>query len=207
MHTQTDNEKELLILIAKGDEAAFARLVKKYWKHIYSQALSYLKSTQAAEEITQDVFMRLWNARHQLPAVEKVDSYLYIVCRNCVLNALRKRLRSPENTVAPDMAEELLQPDKQLEYREYYEKFLRLIELLPDKRKQVFKMSRLEGRSHEEIASSLGIHKDTVAQYIVKAVNFLRTRLPENTDALFLALLLGVSMDRLSVEVIGLLPG
>lgn len=192
MHTYIDNERARLLRIAAGDEQAFSQLVRQYWKNIYSQALSYIKSPVLAEELTQDVFMRLWRSRDQLPAVEKLENYLYIICRNCVLNELRRSLRSPETSVAPDLIEDLLQPDKQLEYREYYRQFLQLIELLPDKRRQVFKMSRLEGKSHEEIAASLGIHKDTVAQYIVKAVNFLRIHLAGKIhDILLLTLLLG----------------
>ncbi|MET6996629.1 RNA polymerase sigma factor [Chitinophaga defluvii] len=186
-------EKDLLLLIAHGDELAFAKIVQKYWRNIYSHALTYLKSALMAEEITQDVFIRLWNARSALPEVRKFDDYLFIIARNCIISGVRKKLKTPAAQLETDTEEKLLLPDQQLEYKEHYQLLLNGIELLPDKRKQVFKMSRLDGLTHEEIARELNIHKDTVAQYIVKAVNFLRTYLRShiNNPILIIVLLAG----------------
>lgn len=81
-------------------------------------------------------------------------------------------------------------PDQQIEFKETYQILLKGIELLPEKRREVFKKSRLEGKTHEQIANELGIHKDTVSQYIVKALIFLRTYLYENSDNRVILLLI-----------------
>lgn len=189
------NNPGLIIKLSEGDEEAFAVFVKEYWKNIFGQALSYLKSTQLAEELTQDVFLKVWNARADLPNVTNVEGYLYTICKNAVLNELRKVLRPSFKVPDQEAVEELLRPDRQLEYREYHARLMTLIEQLPDKRRQVFKMSRLEGKTHEEIAMTLGISKDTVAQYIVKAINYLKTELSiQQADLVLISLLLGLSL-------------
>jgi RNA polymerase sigma factor (sigma-70 family) len=175
MVNETDKEEEsvALSLISAGDEAAFTLIVKKYWRNVYSHALTYLKYGPLAEEITQDIFMRMWDHRSKLEGVNSFENYLFILSRNCIVSALRKKLKEP-TPLNENLAEEpLFVPDQQAEYKETYQCLLRGIELLPEKRKLVFKMSRLEGKTHEAIAAELGIHKDTVSQYIVKALVFL----------------------------------
>lgn len=192
MVNETDNEKEsvVLSLISAGDEASFTLIVKKYWRNVYSHALTYLKSGQVAEEVTQDIFMRLWDHRLKLEGVNNFESYLFILSRNYIVSALRKKLQDT-NPIKEDWAEEpILVPDRQTEYKETYQCLLTGIELLPEKRKLVFKMSRLEGKTHEEIAAALGIHKDTVSQYIVKALVFLRTYMKEESGNSILVIII-----------------
>lgn len=82
-----------------------------------------------------------------------------------------------------------MRPDKQLQYKESYNKILQLIEQLPPARKKVFTMSRLEGKSYEEIAALLGISRNGVKDHIVKALNFLRTHFHLNEDKLLILII------------------
>ena len=84
------------------------------------------------------------------------------------------------------LEEALLRPDKQLQYKETYHKIMQLIEKLPPTRKKVFSMSRLDGMSYEEIATSLGISRNGVKDHIVKALNFLRTNFSGNDEMLLI---------------------
>jgi RNA polymerase sigma-70 factor (ECF subfamily) len=166
-------------------------MIRVYWKRIYAQALSWLRSASEAEELTQDVFVRVWASREKLEQVANFDSWLFVIARNTILDGLRKKLNRPDFVAEQDMAEKALRPDEQLESRQHYACLMKGISLLPAKRQQVFRLSRLEGLTHAEIAERLGMHKDTVAQYIVKAAAFLRGYLQEHLgDSLVIYLLL-----------------
>jgi RNA polymerase sigma factor (sigma-70 family) len=187
----TYDEPALLYRVAGGDERAFADLIRVYWKHVYAQALYWLRSAAEAEELTQDVFVRVWAAREKLEQVDRFDSWLFIVARNTILTGLRKKLKRPGFVAEQDVAENALRPDERMESRQHYECLMKGVSLLPEKRQQVFRLSRLEGLTHAQIAERLGMHKDTVAQYIVKAAAFLRGYLQEHLgDSLLVGLLL-----------------
>jgi RNA polymerase sigma-70 factor (ECF subfamily) len=147
---------------------------------LYAHALAYLKSTQRAEEVTQDIFLKIWLHREKLAEVRNLENYLFIVARNQIVNETRRRILELYGQPEEAIASTALTPDLQTEYKESYGLLLRGIELLPEKRRQVFKMSRLEGMSNERIAAELGMHKDTVYQYITKALLFLKVYLSEH---------------------------
>lgn len=160
---------------SKGDQSAFTQLLKIYWNKVYTQALTYLKSAELAQEVTQDVFVKLWSIRQKLVEVDSFSNYLFILSRNAVITVLRKK--KDELLHPPDDVEELvMQPDKQLHFKETYDRILNLIDQLPPVRKKVFRMSRLEGKSYEEIGAELGISRNGVKDHIVKALNFLRSQ-------------------------------
>jgi len=182
----------LLQQVAKGDENAFAGLVRLYWKNIYAHALSWVRSAEEAEELTQDIFLKVWHAREQITRIENFENWLFIISRNTIVSAVRKKLNRPTFIQEQEMEERSLRPDALSESRQHYQVLLNGIGLLPEKRQEVFRMSRLEGLTHEQIAERLGIHKDTVAQYIVKAVAFLKSYLQEHIgDSLVVIILLG----------------
>ena len=189
MDGKVNNIKEL---IAEGDEKAFADLIRLYWKNIYAHALSWMRSAEEAEELTQDIFLKVWHSRGQLAGVENFENWLFIVSRNTIVSAVRKKLSRPSFLQQQEQEENSLRPDLLSENRQHYQVLLNGIGLLPEKRQQVFRMSRLEGLTHEQIAERLGMHKDTVAQYIVKAVAFLKIYLQEHIgDSLLVIILLG----------------
>lgn len=178
--------------MAEGDEKALTGLIRLYWKNVYGHALAWTKSAEEAEELTQDVFLKVWNAREQMGRIDHFENWLFTVSRNAIVSAVRKKLNQPSFLQEQDKGENALRPDLLLENRQHYQVLLDGISLLPEKRRQVFRMSRLEGLTHEQIAAQLGMHKDTVAQYIVKAVAFLKGYLREHIgDSLLLILLLG----------------
>lgn len=183
--TTSDNEKNLLLQIAEGDEKAFTRLFRSYWNKVYTQALTYLKSSHRAQEITQDIFVKIWSSKEKLPAVESFSNYLFILSRNEIISALRRKEK-----IFTDPTDALLQgsliPDQQLQFKETNERVLKAIDQLPPARKIVFKLSRLEGRSYEQIGKELNISRNGVKDHIVKALNFLRTNLCFDEEKLIL---------------------
>jgi RNA polymerase sigma-70 factor (ECF subfamily) len=123
--------------------------------------------------------LKIWAARTDLPTIGNFSAYLFIITRNEVLSLLRKGSR---HTVEPfeSLEEELWLPDKQLQHKEVYAAVLKAIELLPPARQNVFRMSRMDGRSYEEIAAALNISRNGVKDHIVKALVFLRQHLRQH---------------------------
>jgi RNA polymerase sigma-70 factor (family 1) len=178
--TNEQTLREWLVLAGNDDQAAFTRLLRHFWNKVYTQALVYLKSSAAAQEVTQDVFLKVWAKRAGLPQVDNFPGYLFIITRNEIVNALRKKGREP---AAPSegLEENLWIPDQQLQFKESYQLLLSGIEALPPARKNVFKLSRLEGLSYEEIGERLGISRNSVKDHIVRSLVFLRNYLRTHT--------------------------
>jgi RNA polymerase sigma-70 factor (ECF subfamily) len=165
---------ELLHLVQQGDQQAFSQLVDKYWQTIYSHALAYLHSTQSAEELTQDVFVQVWKIRAQLTTIEDFPAYLFIMARNAIISAMRKKIGDRLNHVA-DPPDIISDGDlNHIESKELQQVLMKGIAQLAPRRRQVFEMSRLQGKTHAQIAAELQISKDTVSEYIVLALQFLR---------------------------------
>lgn len=168
-------EKELLIGVAAGNEEAFSRLVNLYRNKVFSHALTFVKSYEEAEEITQDIFVKVWVNRHRLPEVKDFKNYLFILGRNHLVSAIRKKVMdTTTNDNEEDIPGTLLLPDHQVEYKETYRHLINGLEQLPPQQKAVFTLSRMENLSHAEIAERLGISKRTVKFHLVQALNFLR---------------------------------
>lgn len=195
-HIDPMEQQVLLASIAGGDEAAFSRMLRIYGDTVFSQALAYTKSVQTAEEVSQDVFLHVWNKRDKLLEVEHFEAWFFQVTRRQILNYMKKKVSQPLSALLPDLRgvmemEEQLVPDRQMEARDTYQLLLKGIEQLPEKRGLVFRMSRIEGISNLEIAERLQMHPDTVAQYIMKAKVFLQTWLEKHgTDTIVLIVVL-----------------
>lgn len=180
--TSLYDEKALLLSVANSDQKAFTRLVDLYWNKVYGHALAYAKSSPRAQEITQDVFLQVWNKREALKEVRDFKNFLFILGRNQIVSALRKKLDDLSSHDPVETPEDVLLPDQQLEYKQAHNKIMEAIEKLPPTRKTVFKMSRLEGMTYEEIGQKLNISRNTVKEHIILALNFIRTYLHSHGD-------------------------
>lgn len=179
-------EPGLLRQVAGGCEQAFSLLVKEYSAIVYTHALTYLKNTSLAEEVAQDVFMKVWRNRAMLPSIQNFKGYIFVIVKNSVISEFRKKTIAA-NECSDDIALKDPDPADSLEARQLSELLTKAMNKLPPRRQQVFKMSRLEGKTYEEIAHELGISKSSVNQHIVEALLFLRTYL--RNEAAFLLLL------------------
>ncbi|MET7001517.1 RNA polymerase sigma factor [Chitinophaga defluvii] len=172
-----ENEQALLQQVAAGNEAAFTALFDHYWSKVYVHILSFLKNTALSEEVTQDIFLKIWEVRQNLPELNSFKNFLFIITRNRILSELRKKPALPEENDLSILEEQVLVPDRQLRYKEFYTHVMDAIELLPAQKKRVFKMNRVENRSRADIAREMGLTYGTVNQYLVEAISFLKTHL------------------------------
>ncbi|RZS69361.1 RNA polymerase sigma factor [Pseudobacter ginsenosidimutans] len=176
--TQIHNEPELLIRLAQSDEKAYTEIIDHYGSVIYGHCLMYVKDAGLAEEITQDILFSIWKQRAELPSISNFAGYVYRMTRNRSINAFKSKLAATEPP-ADHLKSWLHSPDASIEYKQLSEAIARGVELLPARRQQVFKMSRYEGLSYEEIAQQLNIAKSTVKDHILEALVFLRTYIKE----------------------------
>jgi RNA polymerase sigma-70 factor (family 1) len=187
-----DNERILLLQISEGDERAFRILFNHYWKNIYGVAMAFTKSDTLADELVQDIFLKIWLKREQLATIEKFGNYLFILSRNHIFNELRKKTREKPFT------ESLLNyirdtapcPDDVLYFKQTTELLNNAIGHLPVQQRRVYQLSRENGLSHEAIAVSLRISKNTVKSHIHQALLFIRSYLMKHSTVIIFPLLL-----------------
>lgn len=145
--------------------------------------LSILKSPERAEEITQDVFLKIWNHRATLDQILSFENYLFIVTKNYTISELRKKFTVNEPEVDQTYS---WTPEKQLQFKELSNHLHQIIDRLPPRRKQVFVMSRLENKTHQQIADELKISAGTVNQQLIAALSFIRAELGSHPEFLLL---------------------
>lgn len=187
-----NNEKELLLLVAEGDEKAFRQLFNHYWDKIYSVAFTLTKSSVLSEEIVLDVFLKLWLKRERLASVEKLDAYLFTIAKNHIYNELRKKIAEQPfvECLEQHFVECFAVPDKIMQLKETKLLIDKAVGQLPQQQRTVYEMSRIEGLDYATIAKKLGISRSTVKNHMTKALQFFRHYLHSNTTELFLAVII-----------------
>ncbi|MBS1669714.1 MAG: sigma-70 family RNA polymerase sigma factor [Bacteroidetes bacterium] len=135
-----DEEPSLLQEVANGNQKSFRRLFDYYFNHIYSTALAFTKSETDAEEIAQDVFLKIWVQREKLISVRKFNDYLFIIARNHIFNHLRKKLHEQAFTdhLVNYFKETSHLPEQQLLVKETEKIINDAVNQLPRQQKLVF---------------------------------------------------------------------
>lgn len=187
------NERELLIKVGEGDEKAFASLFYAYHSQIAEYVILLTASTEMAEEIVQDVFVKIWQNKEKLFEVEKFTSYLFILTRNYTLNSIRKNVGDRKRqeaytlSVVSDEASEVI--DDPLSDPEYQNLVERAIAQLPPSQHRVFVLKQ-EGRKTADIAKELGLSAESVKKYqqwaIKSVAEFVRAH--KELSAIFIAI-------------------
>jgi RNA polymerase sigma-70 factor, ECF subfamily len=162
--------------LRKGNVSAFDLIFKKYNQKVYNFCLSLLKKQEDAKEVTQEVFIALWENHEKIEINTSLSSYIYRIARNKIYNIYRKSFYIQaylEYLIVSDKKLESFTEDEIL-YNEL-NRFLNVtIDALPPKRKEVFELSRFEGLTYKEIAKRMKISENTVDVQIRKALGFLR---------------------------------
>ena len=171
-------DNELLNLLAEGKEFAFTEIYNRYWKRLFALAYSYTKDKYAAEEIVQEVFFSLWNRKGTLK-IETLSSYLATAIKFSVFKSVYTRNRQAQiiegiaKTMMADLPEDLV-------HAKFLEEYVNgIVEQLPEKCRQVYKYSRQQGLSAQEIAAEMNIAEKTVEAHLTKALKVLRLNLKE----------------------------
>ncbi|MGN6416484.1 MAG: RNA polymerase sigma factor [Pseudobacter sp.] len=168
----------LLLRIAEGQQDAFAELHGRYWNEVYSLALAFLKNPHQAEDLVQEVFLKLWVKRDQLPSIKDFTPYFMVMVRNEIIDAVRRMARQQKKHAQyiSNLIEYPQQP-LPLSDADTAARIRKALAELTERQLLIFSLSRDEGLSHEAIAERLGISKKTVSNTITQVLNHLRTSL------------------------------
>ncbi len=173
-YDNTAQLRELQLRIANDDEIAFTQLYLHFGKKLIHFAISLIRSNEIAEELVEDVFVRIWANRKQCNEIENIAVYLYVAVKNKALNALSKKtkelviapfdyLDSSVNEFAPD-------PYNLLITTEMTNRMNRAIDALPPRCKMIFKLVREDGLRYKEVAEILNISVNTIDVQMAIAV-------------------------------------
>ncbi len=188
------NEKELLSQVASGDRDAFKELYSVYFPLVERYVSLFESSKRDQDELTQDVFVRIWEKRDKLAGVESFKSYLFFVSRNVVFNyirALKVRKKMNELDDSGETSSES-NVENELLFKQYYKIAMEAIEKLPAGRQKILKMSVDQGLTLDEIAAELNISRSGVKKQLYTATAFVRQYLQEHGE---LSLLLFVFLS------------
>lgn len=186
--------QQILNRVALGDEQAFALFFNHHWPQVYGTGLRLTKSAEKAQDLAQDIFIKLWENRERLKDVKQDDAYVYVLTRNVVLDFLRKKVFDTENIeILIDYFEDYsINPQEKLEYHELERTLKSAIDQLPGKVKDVFVLSRVDGLTHEQIAQKLDISVTSSKTYIVRALKDIRQYMALHTDNTAIVLAAGI---------------
>lgn len=174
-YNHTNNELLLLKQTAAGDEKAFQQLFNAYWDKLYANALHLIKSPEAARDLTQEVFIKIWLKREKLSDVILFEPWLYRVAKNVFIDHLRKQLvlDSLQEIESIEESDEQT-PQRKLELNELIMHVNGAIASLPAQMQAAFRLSRFDGLTHEQIAQRMNISKVTSQNYIARSLVVIR---------------------------------
>lgn len=170
-----EDEAMLLGRISSGDQSAFNEVFGRYRKLVYNYALYFIKSTEEAEEITLDVFMKIW--LHKNPVeIENLQYYLKTLTKNRTFSVLRhKKL---ECTLPAELDENTAgthnQTEESILLKDTSKIITQGISLLPPQQKKIYTLCRIEGLKYSQAAERLAISPLTVKSHMQQATRFLR---------------------------------
>jgi len=175
----SDNErlKVLMLQISQGNETAFSTVFELFFDKVHTFALKLVKNEELAEEITQDVFLKIWINRAELSRIDYFPSYLYTITRNHCFNILKRIAR--ENTIKAIISQRSsnidIQTEQGLLVKEYEQLLQEAIAKLSPQQRKVYTLCQLEGKKYEEAAAILGISRLTIKTHMQQALRLVRS--------------------------------
>jgi RNA polymerase sigma-70 factor (ECF subfamily) len=168
------NPSAVLRQIAAGDQTAFKEIYTGIYKNLYQFALAIVRNREAAEEIVQDVFIRIWRNRTQLPAVQNLRVYLYTATKNTALNYLsskaRQNITEPFDHINIELNGSVTTPEQIMITAEIDKIIREAVDALPPRCKMIFKLTREDGLKYKEVSQILNIAVNTIDVQMAIAV-------------------------------------
>ena len=166
-----------------GSKSSFEQVYRTFWKKLYVICYEKTRDTQLSEEMVQEIFINLWKRKADLPGIESIEGYLVICAKNRIMDHYRKVYGPKEVVAAPSkLCEEQGFDGSSIVHNEAVEAFLRkdlelVVDQLPSQCQKVYRLSREENMTNNEIAVLLGISQKTVKNHITKALAHIKSRL------------------------------
>jgi RNA polymerase sigma-70 factor (ECF subfamily) len=185
------DERQTITLLLQGDEATYERVYKQYFQSLYAYAYSIIEDVMQAEEIVQQLFLKIWEKKENIHIETSLQAYLYKSVYFQSLNYikhLKVRNEHQKHTVFQMKQSPAEQAGQQLDLKLLESRFRKALSDLPEQCRTVFQLSRFEELKYREIAGRLGISEKTVEHHMGKALRVLRTKLAEFLVSILLLL-------------------
>ena len=174
---------ELVKRLNKGDIDAFDLIYNRYCFKLHKFVLRYLKQEEDAQEIVQEVFIKIWESRSKINTYSSFESFLFTIAYNASISLLRKRINEEKSREYIKLFPQIEQADKiinDIHFQELNQKVQLLLEQLTPRQKEIYSLSREQGLTHKQIAKKLSISENTVKNHLVTTLNFLKSKLDNN---------------------------
>ncbi len=175
------SESAVINLLREGNEKAFEKIFRIYFKSLHSYAYTFMKDDELAEEIVQNVFCRIWEKRDQLKTDGSLKAYLYRSVHNESLNYLKQQKTRAALQVHYGNSDEegSAQASEKIMVAELETHIKKALDELPQQCRTIFQLSRFEQLKYQQIADQLNLSVKTVENQMGKALKVLRLKLAE----------------------------
>lgn len=166
--------------LRQGNEEAFEKIFRHYWHPLYMMAYHKLRSHEEAEEIIQGIFTTLWEKRETL-FITNLRYYLFASVRNRIINQVRSKITQEKywNFYRTSIPQQEAATEDAVLFDDLTEAIEKAVNKLPEKSRQVFKLSRLEGHTITEIANRLHLSDKAIEYHLTKSIKELRMYLKD----------------------------
>lgn len=166
----------IILSLKQGDTQALGQVYDLYSSALLSKMLRMVKDTDVAEELLQDVFLKVWNSREKIDIERSFKSWIYAIAINTVYDHYRKLSRDArlQRELINQFREIYQSADDDFIYEQRRELLEKALHEMPPQRLAVFKLCKLQGKSYQEAALELSISPSTVSNQLVQATKFLK---------------------------------
>ena len=169
------SDKQLIRAIKGGDTKSFEKLFERYYDRYFSFACALLHDADAAEDVLQNVFLKLWIGRDRLDENRSVENYLLVSVRNEIFDYLRlKYNQTVVRGETPEKEDASADIEEEMFWSETSDRMDKIIKNMPPQRQRIFMMSRYENMASKDIADALGLSIRTVERHIYLALQDLK---------------------------------
>jgi len=155
-------------------EKQFSQYFHTLYRPLCLYALHVMGNAEEAEDVVQETFMKLWDKREQLESIHSVKAYLYKAVRNNCLTRIRDA--KPTTPLDNVPADQLLSDEGQIERSKMEARIWKMIDELPERRRQIFLMAKRDGLNYKEIAAQTGLTVKTIENHVFRAMQSLRAK-------------------------------
>lgn len=177
MYRPLNNENEKLTQLSSGCEIAFGAIYNHYSPCLYKKITHIIKDEIIAQEIVQEVFIIVWEKRASIDTSKCFSAYLSCIVTNKCYDYFRRCSKERKLTSKLNEHAEYLSIEEKLINKENSLLLTKVIQLLPPKRRLIFSLCKLEGKTYDDVSQQLGVSSSTISDHIVKANQFIKMKL------------------------------
>lgn len=177
----TENELQIIVgNVKSGDRDAFNKLFRQFYSPLIRFSLRYVADEDVAAEVVQDFFVKLWTNHEKLSINSSINSYMMQSVRNLSLTYINKERSHAEANLSICSEEgEAFDPSEELQGQSLEDAYRKIVAEMPEKRREVFMLSRFDGLKYAEIAEKLNLSQKTVEAHISAAIRQLKEGLKD----------------------------